>query len=92
MICLGLRRITLPFYIEKTSEKFIQVGTPGVKMRIGRPYPQRIVKGDQMGRFLVITVKRVASGSTLLLLKFIACAYSLLRAKHVSHFSFRSLI
>ena len=32
------------------------VGTPGVKMRIGPPYPMRVVKGDEMGRFLGITV------------------------------------
>ena len=29
---------------------------PGVKSRMCTPYPQRVVKGDKMGRFLGITV------------------------------------
>ena len=32
----------------------------GFKMRIGPPCPQRVVKGDFMGLFLGITLKRVA--------------------------------
>ena len=35
-------------------------GPRGFKMRIGPPYLQRVVKGDFMGRFLGITVKRLA--------------------------------
>ena len=32
----------------------------GIKMRIGPPYPQRVLKGDYLGRLLGISVKRVA--------------------------------
>ena len=34
------------------------LGPRDFKMRMGPPYPQRVVKGDYMGRFLVMTIKK----------------------------------
>ena len=49
------------FWIDQLQPNVIPYWDPGrFKMRISPPYPQRVVKGEWIGRFLRITVKRVA--------------------------------